>query len=750
MKKFTFLMALCTLCMGTPVMAQEGEGGGEETTDLWPVSFDKTVTKSTRLVTAVSLTSQKYGEQTANTGNSGMNLYDDLTETDTLRVQAGEEVSVSFTWNGTWMHGYVFIDTENDGFTAGIDETDGFTPTGDLFSYAFYNGDESDVEDLDGWNSVGDQLTGNARNVTNPPAFNAPATPGYYRMRLKVDWNSINPKGNEAEAQSIVHNNGQIIDVTLEVKPAPADITEVCAAANAALEAVGVGYPVEGSEARATLQAAIDNLLLIEDEATDADVETLYAAITAYKSVTTDIQLPEGGKLYSFTAVAKNGNRFYLDYTGEDVTIVAREAETEIPETAKFECVANEDGTFSFKTGDGNYLVYHSSYAGVSWLQGGGSTTGFQSEEDEMINVTIEKIANGGSVAPDSQADLFGLVTWKSARGFRNDNGNVEMGYMVIKTGTPTYDGSSAPFFNDTYSSAFLMEEYEKEVEHATAEIDPEPGDYPDGIPTHITMTFSKDMESVETVMVRTSVTYRGEVLAEDTYSLEGRTLTIDVPAEYLAGSEYMILMVEAKDVDGVYAEGGDGVGAKMVRVTYTTTLPHDTYVCTAVSPAESEIVPELYTIELTFTNENDEYDYIGGFNPNNEIVLQNEDGETVATATPSLDFDQYGYYPQVMTLTLDLDEPLRTVGSYTLVVPEKTVYNCDFDDSQDDFGEAWGALYNPAITLTFTIENTDGIGSVDMDTLQGKTVYSIDGRRVTGKPGRGIYIVNGKKVLVK
>ena len=59
--------------------------------------------------------------------------------------------------------------------------------------------------------------------------------------------------------------------------------------ARVALSYTGVGYPAANSEARTTLQAAVD--------AADATAETINAAIEAYKS-NTQVQMPEEGKVY--------------------------------------------------------------------------------------------------------------------------------------------------------------------------------------------------------------------------------------------------------------------------------------------------------------------------------------------------------------------------------------------------------------------------------------------------------------------
>lgn len=130
----------------------------------------------------------------------------------TIKVVAGEELTASVATGANWMNTYAYIDTDGTpGFSASI-AGDGFTPADDLVSYSFYSGNETNGDA--GKNSAGTELTGNARNTKVLPAFKAPSTPGTYRMRIKLDWNSINPNGGNA---NFMNDGGSFVDVTLEV-----------------------------------------------------------------------------------------------------------------------------------------------------------------------------------------------------------------------------------------------------------------------------------------------------------------------------------------------------------------------------------------------------------------------------------------------------------------------------------------------------------------------------------------------------
>ena len=193
---------------------KELPGGKKEYTtpssDYSIYNYLTSATKSNRYLTGIKLESPKYGEQTANLTDKNK-IYNDLTST-VFKAAPGEKLTASFIEESPvaymWMHGYIYIDTDNNGFTAGVTNA-GYSsnaPTGDLKSFSYYQG----------YNSAGGgKFTGDAEgNAFNPPSFTAPTTPGLYRMRYNMAWNSIDPKG----YSSMASNHGNIIDVLLLVE----------------------------------------------------------------------------------------------------------------------------------------------------------------------------------------------------------------------------------------------------------------------------------------------------------------------------------------------------------------------------------------------------------------------------------------------------------------------------------------------------------------------------------------------------
>ena len=179
----------------------------EEPKDDYAINFDKDAkqTHSSRYSTSVSLQQTGKDKQTIEFGKT-MNGYEDLTTgTDKFTVEAGSEVTPSIGYVGEWMHGYVYIDLNNDkqfSFNA-----DGADQTGtEVVSYSYYKDQ----------NSKGESVASSC-NVNPMPAFTAPTTPGTYRIRFKVDWDNIDAGGSVASGNYILNNGGGIYDATLEV-----------------------------------------------------------------------------------------------------------------------------------------------------------------------------------------------------------------------------------------------------------------------------------------------------------------------------------------------------------------------------------------------------------------------------------------------------------------------------------------------------------------------------------------------------
>ena len=139
-----------------------------------------------------------------------------------FEVKRGETVTPLITINGNWMHGYVYVDWNNNKqFDVNIQGDGPYTKGegNELMCWSLYgkntNGDT-------GWNSAGIyQASG---DVLAPGSFNVPEDVedgAVFRMRYAVQWNSIDPTGAYA---NFISDGGSIIDVMLKVSGEADDV----------------------------------------------------------------------------------------------------------------------------------------------------------------------------------------------------------------------------------------------------------------------------------------------------------------------------------------------------------------------------------------------------------------------------------------------------------------------------------------------------------------------------------------------
>ncbi len=158
-------------------------------------------------------------------------------------------------------------------------------------------------------------------------------------------------------------------------------------------------------------------------------------------------------------------------------------------------------------------------------------------------------------------------------------------------------------------------------------------------------------------------------------------------------------------------------------------------------SPADGEYV-EGPVSELTVTVDNAMIANWDEFLETDIVVTNAETGEVV-TGVEEWGFDEiFEYseegYPTLVGYTFTLADEISEPGTYTYTYPEHAfLLGPDEADMSDE------------MTITFTITESDGIKSAIKDATGDDRYYNLNGQRVT-TPRKGIYILNGKKVVVK
>ena len=181
----------------------------------YPLNFDldQAYTHGSRRLNGVVLEGSADGQQSFNCPTP-LKVYSSLLHK-SFTARPGETLTPKFNYSGDWMHGFVYLDFGQDGTFNATLNSDGSLPEGSdavSFSYA-----EPQLNSGKGYNSKGEVV--NNANVLNPPSFVLPKNlaHGFYRLRYKVDWASIDPAGRMTQENSILNNGGAICDIRLNV-----------------------------------------------------------------------------------------------------------------------------------------------------------------------------------------------------------------------------------------------------------------------------------------------------------------------------------------------------------------------------------------------------------------------------------------------------------------------------------------------------------------------------------------------------
>lgn len=240
-RKITLLPILASLLgFAMPAVAQDYP------TNYGENDFSK---HGTRYLRAVQVTPEGAAAHEISVSSGPMDkLYFPLTD-EVVTVEPGQNVTLLADYVGEWMHAYAYLDFGKDGqFSYEVDEANNMAKAGsDLVTFSFYSFDPN--SDTYGYNSVGRYITGDNRSTLTMPSFKAPEEAGDYRMRVKIDWNSIDPAGCNNPNNAMDNNGGAIVDFTLRVASAepPAavgamDVTELAYRIDAEKKAVVLSW----------------------------------------------------------------------------------------------------------------------------------------------------------------------------------------------------------------------------------------------------------------------------------------------------------------------------------------------------------------------------------------------------------------------------------------------------------------------------------------------------------------------------
>lgn len=267
----------------------------------------------------------------------------------------------------------------------------------------------------------------------------------------------------------------------------------------------------------------------------------------------------------------------------------------------------------------------------------------------------------------------------------------------------------------------------------AVESVDPAPyvegGEYSKEIPAEINITLSGEGAKVNSALVTYGMNTRVPAEAK----VEGKVITVTVPEAALAENNIGVSVAAVNENGTPISYGTDGV----ILLAYQ--MPKNILVPTEVTPADGSTVKSIATVELTVDSKYG----VGELNTNNVITVK-KDGVEASNISAAIDYATGDDMNKMMiTFTPEITED----GTYTVVIPEETFYDLD------------GNLFNPELTYTFIVDNSTNIGGVEVEDANAVVeVYSVDGCLVSkGKKAdvmkklvKGIYIINGQKVVIR
>lgn len=186
----------------------------------------------------------------------------------------------------------------------------------------------------------------------------------------------------------------------------------------------------------------------------------------------------------------------------------------------------------------------------------------------------------------------------------------------------------------------------------------------------------------------------------------------------------------------GFYLLNDGEYSSSEINLTYTIGTPAEPEKVEA-DPADGSTVTSLSHIVLTF----DVYDVAPSYDSDLSIDVLDSDGNRVMGATSEIDWDlDWNMIP------VDLESELTTNGSYTVHIPEGFYVMNDGSESSDE------------INLHYIVSNASAISRLIGSYASEYNVYTVNGQEVMthatatdlSKLSRGLYIINGIKVVVK
>lgn len=582
---------------------------------------------------------------------------------------------------------------------------------------------------------------------------------------------------------------------TLTYKVAGAASEEVLAQAREILAMTGVGYPKADAAERTALKEAVD-----AEDKSDED----YLVLIDKFVTSTDIELPADGKYYTIANVQKNGTKYYLAYDGEAVTLTS-DAANAYSFKASATAETNAVNVRTFSTADGKYL--HTLVASTNFSEA--TPANVTSEKKPVSSLSLVKMPSQNNVDVDRL--MFGTIAMSGLIGKKYGQGEDITAYSNILSSGNIAEGETSPYFLENLSGAFFFAEAEAPKIITKYEVTVNPASETGVVEAleSIVVTFPEvtaitlaDASKISLKGMKTNVV----VPVEGEPVVEGNKVTIKFGN--LANDTYTFTAAEGAFT---YVKDDETITVQEITTSFAVNYVDEFMYDLNAEPnriqidnnwGNTKIHPsELNKLSIQLLDENNksietflsdkEVSLIYNYNvvatkgkfvkhidtdSYTEKVFMREGKEigvvaivsgTTVVLNDGRKYHDYGSYESDAIVDV---ERVRTYYHMQLKLDkEMTAQNAPdaiywFNIEKATFGNSnFGSWLNGAhvakhdchvnsfIQIAVEVDKTaTAITDINADETQNDVIYDISGRRVKNAAAPGLYIINGKKHIVK
>lgn len=530
--------------------------------------------------------------------------------------------------------------------------------------------------------------------------------------------------------------------------------TETMKAAKELLKKTGVGYPSATSASRAALESAV----AADDVPTDEQLTKLMSAFYSE----TDVELPSTDKYYKICGINDKGDKLYLSYDGAAVSLTSN-ASSAYP----FKAEKKGENKVAFSTLDGKYLHLLT----TSDKYTGSSSKNVTEAYDASINdltlarFSIDKVEDAKTMGKFSIHGSLGTdpVTSQAVSAFNR----LDFSLKMILT-DPTHQ---TLMFNDKISNAFVFEESEKPaLESADIDVQLDKTVISSTDET-IRLTFTHDDGVTLKAGVAPTITdANGNVVSGATATIstvENSTMDFDISFSGLSDGTYFLVIPKGAFS---FAQNGKQVTSNEYKASFKVSSKVDPdptpdplpsgfkhYQFWGKLPKEDqEEYPADYLTQFIVYIDRAQSE--GGLvgNPNVKVQLkENWANKLVGEGHFEVDPEHTDDYNYAVKLVWDSPIDMVKIRStqYIFIIPEGAFGDGNYgkylqnsssvSPSQCTVNESYTRCYDINTALT-------GINGVQTDDSSAKVIYDLQGHRVERVTKTGIYIVNGKKTVIR